>query len=320
MIQNPDGDSQLANLVKNDLPSNVAGAGNPDGFTQTAETDYFADNGMQILKPKSDREASLAPEGETVDPLWVKEEDDHFVSSPVEKPTNENFLRTDTENSAYEDSDSFGEPAEEADYDSLLSRWKQAGLPEKDFPADAVDFNGPQASIIADTIMEQLYMVEIFGKYDQEIDLVTPEKGKEIDVAIRVDRIGNKRVNKALTELSIENKNYVESVWEKTMNIDILINPENDQTMIVMRAKKDQEKGERFIGMSFDDFSNMLSVPSVRDGNSRINLPPVHLDNQKELIDFITAIYGIKVNGKLVGGDGVPHFNVKKWSPKYTGK
>lgn len=320
MIQNFNEDGVLTNLVKSDLPSNVSGARNPDGFTQVAETDHFADSGMQILKPKTDKEPSPVPEGDTTDPLWVKEEDDHFVSSPVEKSAPDSFVRTDTDNPAYEDRDSF-EPSEDVDFNSLMERWKQAGLPEKDFPADAIDFDGPQASIIASTIMEQVYMAEIFGKYDQEIDLVTPEKGKEIDVAIRVDRIGNHRVNKALTELSKENKNYVESVWEDTTNVDVLINPEEDgQTMIVMRAKKDQEKGERFIGMSFEDFSKMLSVPSVRDGNSRINLPQVHLDNQKELIDFITAIYGIKINGKLVGGDGVPRFNVKKWTPLYKGK
>lgn len=289
----------LTNLQRDQVPSNIEDARDPDEFIEPSG-DVLAEEGFQILKP-------IGGKPEKTEPVLVEDnpEDKYaYPKDPEADPENPDWAKTNDGWTSSEKSTA-REPQEEIDWDKLMVRWAGAELPVEDFP-DKNDMNGPEASIIAALTRREIELAELSK---QEMSIVCPDKdGEQYDVKLRVDRIENQGAKKALTELCKKyGLDYLTNIWVNANAVDIYENREG-QTMIMVKAKKENNI-EPFFVLSTSDFSRMLSVPSVKDGNSRIDIPPVDPKEKQDQYKLITIFANIRVSGQLIGGEDFQNYN-----------
>jgi hypothetical protein len=83
---------------------------------------------------------------------------------------------------------------------------------------------------------------------------------------------------------------------------------QDGQPMIMVRAKKENGM-EPFFVLSLQDFSRMLSVPSVKEGNSRIDIPDIDPKIKQDQYKLITILEYVNVAGQPIGGQDFDNFN-----------
>jgi hypothetical protein len=309
----------LANLNRDQQSSNIAGAGNPDGFTHTASLDeQLGDEGFQIVRPEAGdpKPEKLPPEGsgDSIDPAWVGEEKDHFQgANTVDK--NSNPQREDLDNLDY--MDETADVSETVNWDSLKDRAEKAGLKIEDY-LDPQDLNGPEASILARVLLNEIEVAEMSRFYGDALQEVALERGKEYSAELRPDRIGTPGIRTAIEKNIERDPQFLTEIWTKAGSIDITIDKNGGPTMISIRTPNIRSKpgSSKFIHMSIEDFSNMFSLPDQNDGKSKLVFPEVNSDSTANDFRVASFFERVSVDGSYIGGEEIPDVRIQTRNSK----
>lgn len=88
--------ADIADMKKSQVPSNIPGAGNPDGLTPSSSTDEFAEEGFQVVQPVSERPKKEEPilENDDADPFAYPKDPNAEPENPDWASTTDNWVST----------------------------------------------------------------------------------------------------------------------------------------------------------------------------------------------------------------------------------